>query len=308
MSIYAVERVRQIMDGYVTQGVAPLIVNTEATERVESWLADDECRQAYRRELAFMVLVGLMRDNRLLNNLVGNVKESEWQKALAKVSELRAAGAIPEFEFAPSPDGVSPDIFASIYVMEQYVHGDEVSPSGVFLDCGGWCGETAVWAIGRGARRVYSFEPDPVAFTCLRRNANRLGRGRIVAVQCGLGMAPALMPIRQGAGGLGDTRLDPRTNGDSSVQIVTLDNWCSENRIAPDFIKMDLGGWELPALRGARAVISVAKPRLAVCLYHNLSDMWTIPHFIKEICPSYRFWCRKNAPSAEFVLYAACPA
>jgi hypothetical protein len=33
--------------------------------------------------------------------------------------------------------------------------------------------------------------------------------------------------------------------------------------------------------------------------------MWTIPTLLKRLVPEYRFWCRKNAPNVEFVLYAS---
>ncbi len=303
MSVYAVERVRQIMDGLVNQTLTPLVMNTEATERVESWLADKDSRQAYRRELAFKVLSELVRDGGLVNNLVGGVKYADWQKALDKVAELRASGALPDIQYPPSPDWVVPDMFASTYVMGQYAHGDAVRPAGVFLDCGACCGETAVWALGMGAELVYSFEPNPLAFEYLQRNAEKFGGSRIFPVQRGLGDTPALMPMRQGTGSLGEARFDPNAQGETSIPIVTLDGWCRENRVVPDTIKMDLEGWEMAALRGARNIIAEHRPRLAVCLYHSLSDMWTIPHLIKQICPAYRFWCRKNAPTTEFVLY-----
>ncbi len=293
MSVYAVERVRQIMDGYVNQTLAPLVMNTEATERVESWLEDEASRQSYRRELAFMALRNLVRDDGLVNALTGNIKYADWQQTLATVSERRSAGSLPEIEYPPSPEWVLPDMFASTYVMEQYANGS-VRPVGVFLDCGACCGETAVWALEAGAERVYSFEPNPVSFEYLLRNVKTFGKGRIIPVQRGLGDAPALLPMRQGMGSPGEAHFDPTATGGTAVPIVTLDGWCRENAVRPDFIKMDLEGWEMAALRGGRGIIADCRPRLAVCLYHNLSDMWTIPHLLKEICPSYRFWCRKT--------------
>lgn len=306
MSVYAIERVRQIMDNRVAQTLAPLVANTEATERTESWLEDEASRRSYRRELAFMALRGLIHNDELVNHLVGNVKNRDWQRALAETVDLRTAGRLPDIEYPPSPDWVIPDMFASTYVMGQYAHGDKVRPTGVFLDCGACCGETAVWAIHMGAERVYSFEPNPVAFEYLQRNAAKLGGGRITPVQRGLGDAPALMSMRQGVGSVGEAHFDPNATDGIGIPIITLDGWSQENGVCPDFIKMDLEGWETAALQGGRNVIAECRPRLAVCLYHNLSDMWTIPHLLKEICPSYRFWCRKNSPTTEFVLYAAC--
>ncbi|MCD8350665.1 MAG: FkbM family methyltransferase [Planctomycetaceae bacterium] len=306
MSVYALERIRQIMDSHIGQALSPLVVNTEATERVESWLEDEASRHSYRRELAFMVLRGLLRDDYATVNLVGNVKLPDWDKVLKDVADLRASGKLPEIDYPPSADWVVPWMYASNFILDQYAYGDAVRPTGVFLDCGACCGETAVWALGCGAQQVYAFEPNPEAFGYLQRNAEKFGGGRVVPVQRGVGEAPGLMSLKTEDGNIGDTRFNPNAQGGTSIPIVTLDGWCRENRVAPDFIKMDLEGWETAALRGGRSIIAEHRPRLAVCLYHSLADMWTIPHLIKEICPSYRFWCRKNAPYAEFVLYAAC--
>jgi hypothetical protein len=90
--------------------------------------------------------------------------------------------------------------------------------------------------------------------------------------------------------------------------VTALDDWCRDNAVRPDFIKRDVEGAEVDALRGARHVITAYTPRLAVCLYHRLSDMWGIPPLLREMVPEYRFRCRKNAPFVEFVLYASVRA
>ena len=74
MSVYAVERIRQVMDNHIGQAVSPLVVNAEATERVESWLEDEASRKRYRKELAFMVLRGLLKDDNAAVNLTGCIK------------------------------------------------------------------------------------------------------------------------------------------------------------------------------------------------------------------------------------------
>lgn len=305
MSVYAIERIRQIMDCHIGQALSPLVMNTEATERVESWLEDESSRQSYRRELAFMILRGLLHDDIAAVNLTGCIKLSDWDQTLARVAELRASGGLPAFDYPSASEWELPQVYASTFLLGQYAYGDLVRPSGVFLDCGACCGETAIWAIGTGAQQVYAFEPNPDAFTYLERNAEMFGNGHIVPVRRGVGETPALMSMHSNDGNISGTRFDPNATEGTAVPIVTLDGWCRERSIRPDFIKMDLEGWETAAIRGGRNIIAEHRPRLAICLYHNLSDMWTIPHLLKEICPSYRFWCRKNSPYFEFVLYAS---
>jgi FkbM family methyltransferase len=287
------------------QAVAQLTACGREVKRVLEILEDDACREQYRRELRFMVLRPLLRDDAAVLRLAGNVSPEAWQAALSRAEELRAAGDLPDLAYPPSADWVIPSIYASQFVLEQYRYGEvvDVSKGDVFLDCGACCGETAVWAANRGAGKVYSFEPHPESQGYLLANAKKYGHGRISLVPCGVGATEGRAGMITEAGNLGGTRLVMDTAGAASV--VVLDDWCRENAVRPDFIKMDIEGAEMAALRGARKVITENRPRLAVCLYHRLSDMWEIPLLLKEMVPEYRFWCRKNAICVEFVLYAS---
>lgn len=59
MSVYSVERIKQIMDCLLLQKASPLIENSLLTERVERWMCDETSKESYRRELVFMVLRSL---------------------------------------------------------------------------------------------------------------------------------------------------------------------------------------------------------------------------------------------------------
>jgi FkbM family methyltransferase len=229
----------------------------------------------------------------------------EWDNALAKANALKDSGELPDLFYAPSADWVVPWMYASLYALEQYRHPGsvEVRKGDVFLDCGACCGETVVWAVRSGAGQVYAFEPNQEAMEYLVIHAETYGQGRVTAVPAGVGAAPRRSSLVMEAGNIGGTRLVEAAEG--SVAVIALDDWCRENSVKPDFIKMDVEGAEVEALKGARRVISSMKPRLAICLYHRLSDMWEIPALLKEMVPEYRFWCRKSAPMVEFALYAS---
>ena len=73
---------------------------------------------------------------------------------------------------------------------------------------------------------------------------------------------------------------------DSSVEVETLcidDLAQRENLKSVDFIKMDVEGAELEALKGARAVLCRDTPKLAISIYHNLHDFWTIPQWLDSL-------------------------
>lgn len=71
------------------------------------------------------------------------------------------------------------------------------------------------------------------------------------------------------------------------------------------FIKMDVEGSELNALKGAKDIISLNKPKLAISLYHKPEDLLEIYSFIKDLVPEYKFYLRHYSSHwTETVLYA----
>ncbi|MDR2690309.1 MAG: FkbM family methyltransferase [Azoarcus sp.] len=303
MSVHAVERVKQLMDCLVNQAITPLVAACEEIEQVERWLEDSESLTQYRNFLALSTARGVL-DGSTAVHYLGNFKADAWQRARDRTRILLASGAIPTLEFPP---GAAPDLLViCTFVIEQYRYGEMVAvrEGDVFLDCGACCGETALWAEKAGAGKVWSFEPNPEALDYMSRNIQKHGQGRIEPVPLGLSAAPGQMNMERYPTNIGGTRLVAGEHGALTVPVVTLDDWCRENKVKPDFIKMDLEGAEVDVLNGARGVIMEHKPKLAICLYHRLADMWVIPRLIKEMVPEYRFWCRENAPTGEFVLYA----
>lgn len=68
---------------------------------------------------------------------------------------------------------------------------------------------------------------------------------------------------------------------------------------------MDVEGAELESLKGAKKIIQRDKPKMAICIYHKPEDVITLPVYIKELVPEYKFYLRSysNADN-EMVLYA----
>ncbi len=71
------------------------------------------------------------------------------------------------------------------------------------------------------------------------------------------------------------------------------------------FIKMDLEGSEMMALKGAEKIIKRNKPKLAICIYHSDQDMLEIIKYIHQLVPEYRLYIRHHSTSyIDTVLYA----
>lgn len=109
-----------------------------------------------------------------------------------------------------------------------------------------------------------------------------------------------------------ELRFEPREDGGSQLnddgsEIV---NVCSLEDVVGTaekvtFIKMDIEGAELEALKGCQNIIKRDRPKLAICIYHKPEDMYEIPLFIKNLVPEYRLYIRHYSNRQfETVLYA----
>lgn len=88
----------------------------------------------------------------------------------------------------------------------------------------------------------------------------------------------------------------------TSIKTVALDS-CISGPVT--FIKMDIEGAELEALKGSREIIKRYRPRLAISAYHKKEDLLELPSYIKELVPEYKLYIRHYSNAAvETVLYA----
>lgn len=125
----------------------------------------------------------------------------------------------------------------------------------------------------------------------------------VVLVPYGLWSEKTVLSFRNDGSGISTF-----TNGDDDADVITvdvdsIDNVCSGDKVT--FIKMDIEGSELEALKGAENVIRRDKPRLAICIYHKPEDLYEIPFWVKETVPEYKLYIRHHsARESETVLYA----
>lgn len=91
-------------------------------------------------------------------------------------------------------------------------------------------------------------------------------------------------------------------SGKESIDVVSIDEDIEEK---VTFIKLDIEGKELDALKGAKKQITENTPILAICLYHKKNDILELTEYIKEINPSYKLYIRHYSESHwDTILYA----
>lgn len=107
---------------------------------------------------------------------------------------------------------------------------------------------------------IYSFEPDPTNFALLRENISRNSATHIRAQQLAVAhVADTLQLHLYGKSNLGRHSLLNIHEGETvDVKTVILDRFWDAQKLAartPRFIKIDIEGFELMALRGASDVL-----------------------------------------------------
>ena len=86
-----------------------------------------------------------------------------------------------------------------------------------------------------------------------------------------------------------------------SIETLKLDDYVTE----ADYIKMDIEGSELEALKGAAELLKRCKPKLAICIYHKLDHYTDIAEYILSLNLGYKLYVRHYTTYIyETVLYA----
>lgn len=91
-------------------------------------------------------------------------------------------------------------------------------------------------------------------------------------------------------------------NGPNKIKTVKIDDILSKGRAT--YIKMNIEGSEVPALKGAEYTIKKYRPRMAIMGYHKTSDFWEVPILIKEYNEKYWLSLRSYMRNVAFAYYA----
>ncbi len=194
------------------------------------------------------------------------------------------------------------------WINEQYLYSGKCAPQKgeVVIDAGGFLGETAIWFADKvgASGKVYSFEPSEDNF---RKMITNIQSNKLEMIISGINLG-----LWDGITDLFITDYGPASycavkQGGAKIKATTLDEYVQTERIARvDFIKMDIEGAELHALKGAARTILKFKPKLALSIYHLPEDIYEIPFFIKSLVPQYRLYLsHKYNGWHETILFAA---
>ncbi len=226
---------------------------------------------------------------------------------------LEGIGYPIELFFAPS--GVMVTFVLKQYEYQKRKPAIKVKKGDYVIDGGGCWGDTALYfAHTAGTEgRIFTFEFTPENLDIFRRNMdlNPQISPRIELVSRAL-WDTSEETIRYAPYGPGTTmaRGGQKDSNHDSLQVttITIDDFVREAKLPRvDFIKMDIEGAELNALKGAEESIRAFKPRLAISLYHRQEDFMTIPTYLRNLNLGYEFFLDHFTIYGEETILFATP-
>lgn len=235
----------------------------------------------------------------------------EVLKKLKEVKEIvkdrRSIDVLEGIEQCWMQPSYDENVFRKIYDDDQYFPEDiiKMKENTVFVDCGASIGES-LESFLKHAGKIKNY--DVILFELNRKICEELEanvkkwvseeHSNIRVINKGCSDKNEILSY---VSSTSSSHVDD--NGNDTAEIVALDTEL-ENEVVT-FIKMDIEGFELKALNGAKKIIKKNHPDLAICLYHKLEDMWQIPKWIKKINPRYDIYVRHHTKSqVETVCYA----
>ena len=192
---------------------------------------------------------------------------------------------------------VEENVYTAIYFDLPALPHDEQE---VFVDVGSYDGESACffadWANG-DYQQIFCFEPDPTNQQKVRERMK--GHSNVTIVP--KGAWDEVTELHFVADGRKQSHVGDE--GDITVPVDTIDHVLNGTR--PTFIKMDVEGSELHALKGAEQSIRKYRPKLAISIYHRPEDIFTIPELLLSYHSDYKFYLRHYSLGYfDTVLYA----
>jgi len=191
---------------------------------------------------------------------------------------------------------------------EQYLHPSLTCYDGLKMIDGGACrGETLTTFshVLDERTEIVMFEPEQDNFEFLKNMLlTKSCNSKIQLVPKGLWSDSTTLRFASATQSGAHYNCSIVNEGDINIDVLGLDDFCNDSQFEPNFIKMDIEGAEVEALKASVSVIQQYRPELAICLYHDLDDLWLIPEFIESQDKNYKFTLGHHSDAwFETVLY-----
>jgi len=196
------------------------------------------------------------------------------------------------------------DIKDMYYYNEEYgfnIDSVNLNEWGTIFDCEAFVGDS-IEDICREVKnekiQYYAFEPSEVNYKILveKRVSNEMC-SEFTALNYGVGEKDEILEFMTPASGDREgghivyNSLDKNASEVCKCDIRAIDN-LNLNIKGDLYIKMDIEGAEVSALKGSIKTIKKYKPTLSICVHHRKNDITEIPLFISSLGIDYKYYLR----------------
>ena len=160
-----------------------------------------------------------------------------------------------------------------------------LSEKETFLDLGAYNGDTVTDFVNRvkDYNKIIALEPDIKTFKKLEKNTS--GFENIVLYNALVSDTCESKPFSMKGG-----RNSLVGEKGDLMKSVTVDSLKEATKIT--FIKMDVEGEEVAAIKGAEKTIKNQKPKMLISAYHRTEDLFAIPEKVLAIRDDYKLYLR----------------
>lgn len=251
----------------------------------------------FQNKLKKMEILGIEKNLRQVYELVGDEMSRKVIKTIAKFLFLYEDNT---------------NYWDSVYDKKQYFPQDiiKLTDKEVFCDVGAYDGDSfklflnEMQSIQEEFCGAHLFELSKKNYDILKSNISHYSKTIQDKVKCwNIGLSDKEKQIKYLDLDEQSTTRIINTVNTQHGKIIPLDT--IRKQIQPTYIKMDIEGEEYAALNGAKTTIYEYEPKLGICTYHNIEDIWRIPQFINSCNKKYEIFFRHHSQSAiETVCYA----
>lgn len=179
----------------------------------------------------------------------------------------------------------------------------EVQPGDVVIDAGACWGDTALYFADKvganGAVYAYEFDQDNLVLFSKNMILNPSILSRIYLQEYAVWSKPG-QTLRFSTNGPATRLVGENEESNAQTLTDTIDQLVSRAKLERlNFIKMDIEGAELEALRGAENSIRKFTPNLAISIYHKPEHFWQIQRYIDGLNLGYKFFIEHFTIHAE---------
>ena len=160
------------------------------------------------------------------------------------------------------------------------------------IDVGGYIGDSALILQEYTNKHIHSFETTSSNYALMLQTIKLNNAKRIIPINKGLGSSHTAMNIVV-ADGSSSLVVSSNDKLQEKVEIITLDSYVAEHNVKVGFIKVDIEGFEMEFLQGAKETICTQKPAMLISIYHDIEHFFEIKPLLESWDLGYKFHIHK---------------